>query len=312
MPSPVVFVCATFVVGAVPLFVHGARAVRTELPGRQRRVVRENLGTATAAGGRAPTMRQLVLQQDATTRILQPIGEWAERAARRLTPSRMIEQLERRRALAGAESWTTDRILAAKVLLACVGAALAALFVLANPSAAILFVGAVLVAGAWYTPELLLGARGRKRQAEIERAFPSVLDQLTICVEAGLSLDSALARSAASGSGPVAEELSHVLQDVQLGATRQHALEALVARTDVPDVRHFVVALGQAVRYGVPVADALRAQALEARQRRSSRAEERAQKMSVKLLFPLIFCILPALLVVVLGPAAIRIAHLKF
>ena len=101
-----------------------------------------------------------------------------------------------------------------------------------------------------------------------------------------------------------------MLQDIQLGVSRQTALESLVARTDVADVRHFVVALGQANRYGVPVADALRTQAIDARDRRRARAEERAQKMSVKLLFPLIFCILPALFVVILGPAAIRIAHI--
>jgi tight adherence protein C len=308
----VVFLFAALVIAAVPLFVWGARGLRIELPSRQRNVVRANLGAAPAGDGRVPTMRQVILEQDATTRIVRPMSEWAIRTARRVTPARMMEQLERRRALAGAESWTTDRILASKVFLSLVAAALAALLLMANPSGAMLVAAAILVAGAFYAPELLLGARGRKRQAEIERAFPSVLDQLTICVEAGLSLDAALARSAETGSGPVAEELSHVLQDVQLGASRQQALEALVARTDVLDIRHFVVAIGQANRYGVAVADALRAQALDARQRRAARAEERAQKMSVKLLFPLIFCILPALLVVVLGPAAIRISHLKF
>ena len=183
---------------------------------------------------------------------------------------------------------------------------------MANPSGAMLVAAAILVAGGVLRARPGPRARGRTRQADIERAFPSVLDQLTICVEAGLGLDAAIARSAETGSGPLAEELSRVLQDVRLGASRQEALEALVARTDVLDIRHFVVAIGQANRYGVAVADALRAQALDARQRRTARAEERAQKMSVKLLFPLIFCILPALLVVVLGPAAIRISHLKF
>ena len=90
----------------------------------------------------------------------------------------------------------------------------------------------------------------------------------------------------------------------------QAALDAFAERTDVADIRHFVVAIGQANRYGVPVADALRVQANEGRDRRMARAEERAQKMSVKILFPLIFCILPALFVVLLGPAAIRIADL--
>jgi tight adherence protein C len=101
-----------------------------------------------------------------------------------------------------------------------------------------------------------------------------------------------------------------VLQDVQLGVSRQAALEAMVKRTDVAEIRHFVVALGQANRYGVPIVQTLRVQATDAREQRRSRAEERAQKLSVKLLFPLVFCILPSLFVVLLGPAAIRIAHL--
>ena len=101
-----------------------------------------------------------------------------------------------------------------------------------------------------------------------------------------------------------------MLQDVQAGLSRQAALDALAERTDVRDIRHFVMAVGQANRYGVPIADALRVQATEGRDRRKARAEERAQKMTVKLLFPLIFCIFPALLVVLLGPAAIRIAGL--
>jgi tight adherence protein C len=144
----------------------------------------------------------------------------------------------------------------------------------------------------------------------MERAFPGVLDQLTICVEAGLGLDAALDRAARSGRGPLAEELSRVMQDVKLGVSRQDALESMVKRTDVRDIRHFVVALGQANRYGVPIVQTLRVQAAEARDQRRSHAEERAQKLSVKLLFPLIFCILPALFVVILGPAAVRIAHL--
>ena len=245
MPVIVVFMFAALVVGAVALAVWGTRGLRLELPSRQREVVRANIG-APPAGAGVPTMRQVVLEQGATTRIVRPLSDWAVRTARRATPARMMEQLERRRALAGAESWTTDRILATKVFLSLGAAAVSLLLLLTNPSGAMLLVAAIFVAAGFYAPELILGARGRRRQAEIERAFPSVLDQLTICVEAGLSLDAALARSAETGTGPVAEELSHVLQDVQLGASRQQALESLVARTDVPDIRHFVVAISQA------------------------------------------------------------------
>ena len=117
-------------------------------------------------------------------------------------------------------------------------------------------------------PDIVLGARGRERQKQIERSFPDVLDQMTICVEAGLGLDAAIARAARTGKGPLADELARVLQDVQLGVSRQAALEAMVERTDVADIRHFVVALGQANRYGVPIVQTLRVQATEAREQR--------------------------------------------
>ena len=101
-----------------------------------------------------------------------------------------------------------------------------------------------------------------------------------------------------------------MLQDVRTGMSRQAALDAFAERTDVADVRYFVRAVGQANRYGVPIVDALRVQASEGRDRRKARAEERAQKTTVKILFPLMFCILPALFVVILGPAVMRIAQL--
>jgi tight adherence protein C len=303
-----VYLFAVVAIASVPLFVWALRGARLELPTRRRRTVRANLGVATTT---VPNLRQVVLAQTTTARIVQPTMTWFAETARRLTPASLLSGLEERRNLAGAgTTWTIERLLAVKLLLGGVGGLFGLAVFAANPSALMFVVGAVFTAGAFMVPDLLLGARGRERQKEIERSFPGVLDQLTICVEAGLGLDAALARAAHTGKGPLAEELRRVLQDVQLGVSRQAALEAMVKRTDVSDIRHFVVALGQANRYGVPIVQALRVQATEAREQRRSRAEERAQKLSVKLLFPLVFCILPSLFVVLLGPAAIRIAHL--
>jgi tight adherence protein C len=303
-----VYLFAGVAIASVPLFVWALRGARLELPMRGRRVVRANLGAPVAA---VPNLRQVVLAQTTTDRIVQPTMQWLTKTARRFTPASLLEGLEERRDLAGAGSaWTIERLLAIKMLLGVVGVLLGLSLFAANPSAATVLLAAVFTVGGFFAPDLVLGARGRERQKEIERSFPGVLDQLTICVEAGLGLDAALARAAHSGKGPLADELERVLQDVQLGVSRQAALEAMVKRTDVGDIRHFVVALGQANRYGVPIVQALRVQAAEARDHRRTRAEERAQKLSVKLLFPLVFCILPALFVVLLGPAAIRIAHL--
>lgn len=303
-----VYLFATLAIASVPVFVWALRGMRIEMPTRRRRLVRANLGVTT---GPVPSLRQVVLAQDTSARIVQPAMEWLTKTARRLTPAQLLSGLEQRRRLAGSDStMTIEQLLAVKLVLAAIAGLLGLAFLAANPSPTTFIVLAVFVAVGWYGPDLVLGARGRERQKEIARSFPGVLDQLTICVEAGLGLDAAIARAAHSGKGPLAEELARVLQDIQLGVSRQDALEAMVARTDVPDIRHFVVALGQAGRYGVPIVQALRVQATEAREKRKTRAEERAQKMSVKLLFPLVFCILPALFVVLLGPAVLRFSHL--
>ena len=119
-------------------------------------------------------------------------------------------------------------------------------------------------------------------------------------------------RAATSGSGPLATELGRTLQDITLGMPRRAALEQLLARTDVGDLRHFVIAIRQAERHGVAIAQVLRIQSNELREKRRQRAEERALKIPVKIVFPLILCILPALFIVLMGPAAIRISNSSF
>lgn len=304
-----VFLFAAAAVVSVPMFIWAVHDLRPDLSRRQRDVVRDNLQPDS---GRLPSQRQIELDQSPTDRIVQPAFDWMASTARRFTPSQWLAGLEKRRALAGeAASWSTDRLLAMKVLGGGAGAFLFFAVITSQPSVAMFFVGSVMLVVGFMAPDLILGARGRKRQAEIEREFPVVLDRLVTCVNGGLGLDAAIARIVEAGRGPLADELAHVLQDVQLGASREAAFDALLERTDVADIRHFVVAMKQANRYGIPITQTLRIQATEARDRRRSNSEEHAQKMAVKLLFPLIFCILPALFVVLLGPAAVRIAQLN-
>jgi tight adherence protein C len=304
-----VFLFAAAAVASVPLFIWALHDLRPELSRRQRGVVRDNL---QSDDGRLPSQRQLEMDQSPSDRIMQPVLAWATKIARQFTPSQWLAGLERRRALAGeTASWSMDRLLAMKVLGGITGAFLFFVVFSSDPSLEMFVVGSVLLVVGFMAPDLVLGSRGRKRQAQIEREFPVVLDRLVTCVNGGLGLDAAMARIVEAGSGPLADELAHVLQDVQLGASREAAFDALLERTDVADIRHFVVAMKQANRYGIPITQTLRIQATEARERRRANSEEHAQKMAVKLLFPLIFCILPALFVVLLGPAAIRIAQLN-
>ena len=300
-------ISALAVVGAIGVVGWALRGATIDLPSR-RRVVRANLGPSVSS---APDLREVVLDQPLWDRIGRPATQKAATLARRLTPSGMLNALEQRRDYAGLDPrWTLERLLTVKATAGIAGLLLGLVFFLSSPSGATFLLGVLFMLVGFLAIDVVMNAKARERRSLIEQAFPNTVDQVTICVEAGLGLDAALAHAARTGTGPLAAELDRVLQDIRAGLPRQAALEAFAARTDISDVRHFVAAVGQANRYGVPVADALRVQANEGRERRKARAEERAQKMAVKVLFPLVFCILPALFVVILGPAAIRIAHL--
>ncbi|MGX5656909.1 type II secretion system F family protein [Geodermatophilus nigrescens] len=222
---------------------------------------------------------------------------------RALTPDPAARRVRRLLDLAGRpEGWTMTRLLWAKLALGAAAVLVAAVAFTENPG---LLVGVLCVAGvavAYHVPEILLHGRGQERQAAIALELPDVLDQMTIAVEAGLGFEGALARAAATGTGPLAGELVRTLQDVTVGRPRREAYEALVKRTQVEDLRRFVSAINQADAYGIAVVDVLRVQADEMRLKRRQRAEEQAAKVPVKVTFPLIACILPALLVIVVGP----------
>jgi tight adherence protein C len=167
-----------------------------------------------------------------------------------------------------------------------------------------------LAALGYWAPNLWLAWRARRRQRAVVEAFPDALDLMTVCVEAGLGTEAALvrvARDLALTSPALAEELQLVNLELRAGATRDRALRALAARTGVDEVEGFVTMVLQAERFGTALAQSLRVHAQGLRTERRQRAEEAAAKIALKLLFPLIFCIFPALLVVLLGPAMIQI-----
>jgi tight adherence protein C len=300
-----VYLGAALVCGAVILLVvslHGA--------GAPAQLIRSNLSNAP---GRLTDLRAVVLSQPTRERVVRPVAAGLARTARRITPAGFVDTLEARVNLAGVnESWPIERVLAAKLVLAAAGAFVGTVKLVTDPSglSVLLVVAATLIG--FLVPDVLLSSRARERQETIQRALPDVLDQVTICVEAGLGFEAAMMRAATSGSGPLATELGRTLQDISLGMPRRAALEQLLARTDVADLRHFVIAVRQAERHGVSIAQVLRIQANELREKRRQRAEERALKIPVKIVFPLILCILPALFVVLMGPAAIRISNSGF
>ena len=254
-------------------------------------------------------MRQAVLAHSSADR-LQPLVQVLARRARRFTPAGMIDRLDHRILLAGVPAmWTVERLLAAKVVLGGATLAFGLLHFLDSPGVGSVLLTLALGALGYFAPELIISSRAKERQKRIRQELPDTLDQITVAMEAGLGFDAAAARAVRSGNGPLAEELGRTLQDVRAGMSRSEALRRLLARTDVPELRHAVLAMLQADSYGVPIAQVLRVQSAELRVKRRQRAEEAAMKIPVKLVFPVVLCILPTLFIVVLGPAAMRLAR---
>ena len=181
---------------------------------------------------------------------------------------------------------------------------------LAAGSSLILLVLTGAAAMGYYLPNLVLSHVVQTRQRDIFEHFPDALDLLTICVEAGLGLDQAIARVAAEihlKSVTLAQELHLVLIEIRTGFSKEHALRHLALRTGVEDIDMLVAMLIQSERFGTSMGDSLRVHADNLRSKRRQAAEEAAAKIAIKLLIPLIFCIFPTLLLVLLGPAMLQV-----
>lgn len=228
----------------------------------------------------------------------------------RLTPAAYEMKLDRLLALAGRPATLPlNRLLAAKPALATMAIFLALVMLKANPTSIVVVLGISLTALGYFAPDLLLYSRGKERQQTMQLELANTLDQMLISVEAGLGFEAAMARAGANGRGPLAEELVRTLQDMQLGRSRRESYLALAERTTVPELRSFVKAIVQADAYGIALSSVLRTQAKVMRVQRRQRAEEKAMKLPVKVLFPLLFFIFPVLFVVVLGPAALNLMN---
>jgi tight adherence protein C len=270
-----------------------------------------NLGGVRRSPG--SDLRAATLQRDVSERTLEPLVGRLARLGRRYTPQGRITRLEQRLLLAGApRGWTIERVLAIKAAAAVVGLGLTLLRLVFAPSLLGLLLTLALTALGFFLPDVLLGIKTDNRQQDIRRALADTVDQITVAVQAGLGVDAAIARVAVTSKGPLASEFARVSQDVRAGMRRGDALLAMADRVQLPELRQLVVALAQAEKLGVPVAQTMKVQAAELRLKRRQHAEEQAMKLPVKILFPMMFCILPCLFIVILGPAAISIYETLF
>jgi tight adherence protein C len=253
-------------------------------------------------------LHMATLDQGLGVRTVQPAFARLAHLARRYTPRGRLAALEQRLLVAGTPpQWTLERVLVVKTLLALTAAALGLLRMLVDPSALALVLTILLTVGGFFLPDMLLARKAEQRQTVIRKALADTFDQLAITVRAGLGLDAAIARVANTSEGPLALELARVVQDTRAGMSRADALTALSERVRLPELRQVVVALVQAEKLGVPVSQTLQVQAAELRVKRRQHAEEQAMKLPVKIIFPMVFCVLPCLFIVVLGPAAMNI-----
>ena len=257
----------------------------------------------------APKELTQELDRSFADRVLQPLQQRALGVGRRITGADTADRIRRKLDLAGnPPGWTVDRVVSGKVLGAVVGLVVGFVFSLMLPSLMIKLVVilGVIVVG-FFSPNLYLYQKAHDRSARLQRDLPDAIDLLTISVESGLGFDAAVQQVARNTDGPLAEELSRVLREMQIGQSRSDALRAFGERTNVPDVKTFVSAMVQADTFGIPIAQVLRIQSSEMRVKRRQRAEEKAQQVPVKITIPLIFCILPTLFIAVMGPAVINI-----
>ncbi|MET3963562.1 tight adherence protein C [Marmoricola sp. OAE513] len=258
----------------------------------------------------APTEMKKEIDASFTDRVLLPLLAKAQGLGRRLTPADAGDRIHEKLELAGnPRGWTADRVSAGKVV--CFFAALVVSLLLTTVMGlgflpTLVAVVGLSVAG-YMAPNLYLYQQAYERAELLQRALPDAIDLLTISVESGLGFDAAVAQVARNTEGPLAEEFSRMLQEMQIGRGRTEALRSLAERTNLPDLRSFVSAMVQADSFGIPIAQVLRVQSSEIRVKKRQWAEEMAQKVPVKILVPLIFCILPCLFIAVLGPAGIQI-----
>ena len=236
-----------------------------------------------------------------------PNSGLVEKIGYRLTPAGYVHKLDRLLALAGRPpSMPLGRLLAAKPALGLTGGLLGLYISSIGTTPIMKLVGIFVLFLGYFIPDLMLYSKGQERQKAMQLELANTLDQMLISVEAGLGFEGAMSRAGENGKGPLAEELVRTLQDMQVGRSRRESYLALAERTNIPELRSFVQAVVQADTYGIAISRVLRVQAKVMRVKRRQRAEEKAMKLPVMILFPLLFFIFPVLFIAILGPAVIN------
>lgn len=242
-------------------------------------------------------------------RVLRPTIEGFSRTISSALPASVLADIQKQLIMSG-NTMTLQAFVTFWAVIFCMFTGIGLLMFAAFPANVLMkvvFTGMFSAIG-WFFPRMWLKGKVKARQKLVIRALPDAMDLITTCVEAGLGLDAALARVAEKSGGPLAEELTRMLRDVAMGKLRREAMTELDERIGVEELSSFINSVIQAEQLGVGIAQVLRVQSDQLRTRRRQRAEQAAHEAPIKMLFPLVLFIFPAFLLVILGPAVIRIA----
>jgi len=262
------------------------------------------------AMGRTATLEEIELSLPFSERVIRPILQKVAALIGRMTPSQTLSRTRRYLELAGlSQKIGPAEFVAARYILSLVlgGVVILLMGRMAIPMSRKLLLIVVSFALGYYMPGSWLGSKIRQRQKEILKSLPDALDLLTICVEAGLSFDAAMAKVVEKWDNELSRAFARVLQEIQLGKLRREALRDMADTMDIRDVSNFVAALIQADQLGVSIAKVLRIQSDQMRVRRRQRAEELARQAPIKMIIPIVFLIFPALFIILLGPGVLTV-----
>jgi tight adherence protein C len=297
-----------FLGGAIALIVIGVRR------GQQPSATLEDRLAQFGTLERPPSLEEIEMSQPFTERIVLPVLRGVAGFITRFTPKRSVESVQHQLDLAGNPyHWGPTEFLGVRAIVLILFVALGIFLLVGGTLKGTqkLMVSGVSIAAGVFLPTLWLRSKISKRQQSIVKSLPDALDLLTICVEAGLGFDAAMAKVAEKWEDELSMAFRRVIQEIQLGKLRREALRDMSDRMDVTDVATFVAAIIQADQLGVSIARVLRIQSDQMRLRRRQRAEELARASQLKILPPVVFLIFPAILIVLLGPAIITIKNME-
>ncbi|MBN2548615.1 MAG: type II secretion system F family protein [Anaerolineales bacterium] len=301
----IIILVAAILIGAIVLIIVGMRDADREVDPLQQRLAEY------AASGETVSLEQIELSQPLSERIILPFARKLGEFVTRFTPQNALQSTQRKLELAGNPKGLDPALLWALRFILAIALSGALLFVFSQSKIKwdwgrrMLIIGASVAAG-FYMPEMYLSSVIQRRQKAIRRAMPDALDLLTICVEAGLGFDGAMAKVYEKWDNPLSLAFGRVIKEIQLGKLRREALRDMADRIGIPEMTSFVAAVIQSEQLGVSLAKVLRIQADQMRIKRRQLAEEEAHKAPIKMLLPMSLLIFPSICIVLMSPAFLR------